>query len=353
MKKRIALLVLMILAISTLLVACGNTAVTDKKTRWTSGESLTFDISLADFSTKESTNAENHYYKDVLYAGELDPTLNDRIVPTAVSGTYVVTLTLSDDLSECTVDTVQTLFSTYPKDTVTLDVEGEHKAKVTKDDTDNTITIQSVTNTSVTFKNSPAQTPIRSSTTVNGFYIGKEMQEWSSYTVETTYSTYKKGMIAKVKLNGGQEEDYKIKGSAIIDGNQILTYVRSFEKTSTSFQDQPTVIAYDPLTNTQATMNFVYTHQQNAWIEHNGQKVCTKLNRVDVLLNGNHFVQQLNVPDLKKKGLDLVAIGDTPFANHTQLRFRSGFLSYELKDFLTDAIVDELDVEKPKQEPAQ
>ena len=347
MKKTIALVLLLVLAMGVL-VACNQVVPTEKKIRWEDSESWTYNISLANFVPY--TTADATYFQDVLYSGETSPYegSNDRIVPDDLSGQYVITISKSSETT--TVTTTQTMFATYA--VTTLGSWDEFDAYVDESKTTaEAVTLKSTTETQVVFKTGPSQTPVSSYTKVDGFYIGKQYQSVSKYEISTEYTVKGNNTIAKVTRDGKTTEQ-QISGTNVIDNNQVLMYVRSFDKSSTSFQDNPQVMVFDPLTATSRRMSFVYTASQNFWLAHQFEgttelsHVATKVNRLDILLDGLPFMTQVNLPNLTSQQLDQIntSVVSSTVAKHTICRFRVGFVSYQLTGYLNDAMVDAIQV---------
>lgn len=340
MKKIIALALLLVLTLGVF-AACSSVATTEKKVRWNTTESWTYDISLCDFNSSMSTTSET-YYRDFLYSGELNPLGDqlDRIAPTSLSGTYTITLSTANDRT--TITTTQTMFATYEKDVIDTDKLADY----IDSQTDTHYTLKSTTNTEVVFETGVAQTPVSSSTTANGFYVGKQYQGASKYSVQTTYNVNKKSTTATTTLDGGEPITTEISATNVIDNNQVLTYIRSFDKTNSGFQDSPNVMVFDPLTQTTKKMSFVYNASQRFLLEHTfdgateSAQVPTIVNRLDVLMDGMSFMTQVNLPDLTEKGLDRIGtdVMGEYIPQHTILRFRVGFVSYQLTNYVTDAI---------------
>lgn len=345
MKKTFALLLLLVLTVG-LLVGCNQVSSTEKKVRWENNETWTYDISL--LSSESLTTTDGTYRQDFLYSGETNPVSGelDRIVPEVLTGTYIVTLSVDTKNELTTVSTTQTMFATYSTNYLG-DLTPFETAELVVEKDNSSVTLKSTTETQVVFKNNTAQTPVSAHTKVNGFYIGKQNQSVSQYEVSTTYEVGSKNTVIQITKNGETAET-TVSGNNIIDTNQVLTYIRSYDKTSTSFQDSPSVMVFDPLTATTRKMTFVYTEEQNFLLKHTfagdteSTPVATKVNRLDVLLDGMAFMTQTNLPDLTEKGLDKISSGEVigVYApKHTICRFRVGFVSYQLTGYLTDAMV--------------
>ena len=152
-----------------------------------------------------------------------------------------------------------------------------------------------------------------------------------------------------VVTTNGKEETHEVKAptSKFIDANQLLTYIRSFDKGANKFKDGVAVQVYVPSSNTTYTAHFGFTYAQNCILNLNGNANYVKLNSVNCSLGSIAYMQTQNLPDsLAEKGLDSLSdgyVGHT--ANYTVTRFRVGNFSYQLDlDALTDAeaIVDAL-----------
>ena len=349
MKKTIALVLLLILAIGVF-AACNQTQPTEKKARWENNESWTYNISLINLNDSLTTT-KGTYFRDFLATGETSPMQGnaDRLVPDALEGQYIVNLTVDATKGLATVSTTQTLLATYSKTNV-ADTTQFGELVVSQDEA--SVTLKSTTQTTVVFKNNTAQTPVSSKTVVDGFYIGKQHQAVSKYSLSTEYEIGKKNTVAKVTLDG-ETTEVEITGTNVIDNNQVLWYVRSFDKTSTSFQDNPQVMVFDALAQKARVMTLRYTASQNTLIRHTyagateATPVAATLDRLDVSLDGAAYLTQVNLPDLTAKHLDRVGSAEafnTYFPKHTICRFRVGFATYELVNYLTNAMVEAVKV---------
>ena len=357
MKKNFALLILMILAVSLMLTACGSTASTDIRTRWEKdGEKHVFNITLADFKGTDNTfNVYNsdgepdvykgNYYKDIAFSNEF---INwDEIRPVAVNGTYTFEIKPSTDrTSYCEVITTQEMYVQYnlksgSVDGVDLEKYPELKqAEVSSEEAqlenvESTIILKSTTDTYVKFENDNKQKPLESSTTVNGFYVGKKAQALTNYTVKTEYNYDEKRPVAKITKDKSEPVEYKFgKNSAgtFIDSNQILTYLRSLDKSENSFQDSPSVSVFNPYEQTLKTASFGFSYAYNVILT-GETNLATNLNVVSIMIGNNAFMMQENLPDtlkLNDKKLDVhEAVGGTE-SKFTTVRFRVGYFAYEI-----------------------
>ena len=357
MKKKIALLILLVFALTFAFAACKNPDPTPIVPRWSKdGESYEYVISLADFATGENptTHFEPHlknndpYFKDFdIRTGEPINSL-DQIRPLSVSGTFTLTISPQsdeDDLHQ-TLTTEQVLNATYNSADVTIPLEElQEKGLFVGTDAENkTITLTSTTTTMVEFERTKKQTPKKSSTEVNGFYIGKENQEISSYKISTEYDySNKKRTVAKIKMTSGDEtkvdESVTIKrytAGTFIDSNQLILYARSLDKTSTSFQDSPNVAVYDPFYQKMQTTTFVWTPEANAVLTNpkTEEELFTKVPNLGIVVGGLPFMMMTSAPsflDENQEGPDSEFFGVANYAKHTPLRFRVGYLAFELK----------------------
>ena len=350
MKKILAIVLLLILAVGVF-AACNQVQPTEKKVRWDTNETWTYNISLADFSTSLTTT-EGTFYKNFLYSGETNPLSGelDRVVPDALQGTYVVNVRVDVSAGVTSVYSEQTMFATYPAASLDLDALADRVENQNGD----LVTLKSVVKTTVVFKNGTAQTPVSSHIKEKGFYVGKQYQTVSDYELKTEYKVGSKK--TEIKVTNEKDEvvyDQSVKAASIIDSAQVLLFARSFDKTSTSFQDNQRVMVFDPTTKTTRTMSFVYTEKQNVLVDHlfsgdaESTQVATSLNRLDVLLDGMAFMTQTNLPDLTAKGWDKISAGEvfnTYYPKHTIYSFRVGFATFTLQNCLSDAIVGEIQV---------
>ncbi len=368
MKRKITLLLLMLLNLMTLLAAC-STPTTGKEIRWDAGEDYTFHISLADFvyNTEGQITGFNEYTseahpnvkfsKDMAMSGETISSL-DEILPAAVDGT--LNMKIDKNNSMWTLTTEQILYVQYLKeiklnngnslkltecdawsDLQTLAVEGEElteKAPLLQIRED-CVVLKSVIKQSVTFKDEASQSPVKSSTDSNGFYLGAQRQQLSKYTVETTYDFSDKRPIAKVSVNGEEPTEYKLaKNAQFIDPIQLPLYLRSYDKTSNDFQDSPAVRMFNPLIGELQIMGFGLNYNMPMVLTDNSRDPnvkYTSLNVVTVTVGGMAYMVEENVPDYivdaNNVPIDKM-LGKDP-CKYTTVRFRVGYLAYELQNY--------------------
>ena len=356
MKRKISLVILILSVLALTLSACGSTSATSVLARWEE-EKHVFNITLADF--QENSDSFKVYpataadgsdsYKDIAFNGEFSN--RDEIKPLAVNGTYTIEIKPSaDKTSYCDVETVQEMCVNYRLKTgdqegVDLTKYSELQSAVATADQlkqfgmtsdESTITLYSYTKTSVRFENT-TQNPLNSSTTVKGFYVGKKNQNLTQYTVSTDYDyTSSKRPVAKITLNGETSEFKFAKNSAgsFIDSNQILLYLRSLNKSSSSFQDSPSISVFNPYTQTLQTANFGMSYEYNLILTDTTREdsiLAAKLNLVSVTVGNNAFMMQENLPDkLAEKKLDVYSTLSGPESKFTTVRFRVGYLAYEI-----------------------
>ena len=365
MKKKIALTLLLLMVATAILAACANTPATEKRVRWEEAETHTFKVSLADYNTAENattvfnsySQGQNTYYKDFA-ASAYDAAQGDEIRPTNLTGTY--TMTVSTEGDDFVVKTEQELFLQYKKGDITEDMfTALTEANLVVADGNNLfaaaegefVTLRSTTDTTVRFKNSTKQTPVESSTTVKGFYLGRVHQEVSVYEVSTEYNFEEKRPTATVTLKMGNaeatEETYKLprnSGERIIDSNQLLMYVRSLDKSSTSFQDTPSILVFNPLTHESATTYFSLGREQKSLLtDASNRDLYTVLDTVTVTIGNRGYMVQQNLPEkLLKQGYDKKVSGNGDFAKLTTLRFRVGYLAYEIADYADGNYLDSI-----------
>ena len=363
MKKRIALLVILALVLTAIFSACNSVTATKIIPRWNDGESYEYTVSLGDFAASGNNYFNSYdmgergiYYKDfVVRAGETFNSL-DEVRPLRVYGTYTLTIKQQDEYD--VVTTKQSLLVSYTAqngkiqlvENDLVELNAELKKLVVNQDADS-VTLKSESETMVKFVHNEKQTPVESYTKMNGFYIGKTNQEASAYEISTVYNYEEKRPVAETTLsvNGGGKQTISetLKGQSagsFIDSNQLFMYARSIDKSSTSFQDNPNVYVYNPFDQSMQVASFAFTREVNAMLnDSTHENFLTKLPTIGVLIDGMPFLLQENAPNFKEKfpdlfdevgnGPDSVYFGGFTYAKHTPVRFRVGFLSYELSSY--------------------
>ena len=345
MKKRLALLILMILVLSIALVACNKTEATDIAPRWQRNEEFTYNITKADFESQ----------RDVAMNGELLHSLNelDEIEPKNICGTYTMKIARSStNLSSTfvwTVTTEQVLFAQYAKTDLDPLSDEDLQPVLVADATMfgeiegvETVVLRSTSHTEVQFENTPNQTPIYSKMEMHGFYVGRKHKEVSGYTVETKYDFSGKRPTASgtITIDGEQPTTFDKKfnkNASFIDSNQLLTYVRSIDKPTDGFKDRPSVQVFNPYTQETATVSFTLTNKFKALLTDSskGDPIKANVDHVAVAIGGTYYMQQLNVPNLLSKDVDTLH-ENTDKPMFTTVRFRIGYISYELAQYDTD-----------------
>ena len=334
----------MVMILPLTFTACNQTESTETVVRWEE-TTYNFDITLADFNSDYSGYnsypvGDTTYYKDFAMSTAYEkPSNKDEVLPSKVKGTYEMKITMPDEGASTLLVTTQTLFVRYEKSVIesskiadelkTKMVSGEEDPFADEEDSADYITLKSTTDTSVKFVNKAGQRPIESSMVVDGFYIGKSGQQLSKYSVSTKYDFDKN--IATVTINDGEPVENKIKtnNKNFIDANQVLLYVRGFEKTSGKFNDSPSVLVYSPLENKTYTGSFAFSYQANCILPNGDENAYVKLNCVNVFLDSMPYLQQQNLPStLVSSGLDCSM--ENP--KYTTTRFRVGYLAYQLND---------------------
>ena len=349
MKRKIALLILLVLALTLVFVACNRTPATAIRLRW-EDEKHIFNISLADFtddntnSFKYYTNGNESYYKDIAMSGEFNNW--DEIRPLEVKGKYTVEITRSSDRLSYSVETTQEMCVRYDLRDIKQDsqlndavVSADRLTDYGMTTDDKTLILWSLTQTGVTFENTASQKPLSSWVKVDGFYAGKSAQLLTNYELKTEYNYSKKRPVAKITLNG-ETSEYKFgRNSAgnFIDSNQILLYLRSLDKSSSSFQDSPAINVFNPfnqslqrasfgLTANTMTRGVILTDPDT-----DGGLLATNLNVLSVTVGNHAFMVQENLPDsLAEKNLDLHITSGSNDSKFTTVRFRVGYLAYEM-----------------------
>lgn len=366
MKRKLALSIVFVLALAMTLTlaACAQTAATKTATRWEK-EEHTFNISMAQsdpdktYVTPKAKEVDGKvYYRDFdiqtaraieSFVTALDSS-KDEILPKNVKGTYrMQILPYGDNISYCEFITEQTIYAQYDKKIIEESSNWQDLKQCVAQASENpfsdnsgVVTLKSVTKTYVKFENNSYQQPLESSYEVDGFYIGKVEQTVSKQKISVVYESDKRN--AKVSVNGAEAVDRKLNISSaqhFIDSNQILLYLRSLDKSSSAFQDSPSVIVYNPLMDSATVATFA-KREANAIINRKASgsdddNIYVNLNVVSVSVGSNALMVEEDLPVLKDK-IDKTQTSD-PDALHTTIRFRSGYLVYEIADYLSDDIV--------------
>lgn len=365
MKRKYALLLMLILTLCVVFAACSTPTATDKKIRWEkSGEKHVFNISLVNLDTISANTqiyGDTTYYQDALIVAAESSFIgvNDQLAPLNASGTYTYEIGAYNE-GNCTVTTEQILYTQYPTEKLadllkdaqwaTLNVTGTDEdpfkdtaVTTVAEQNNQTATLKSVTKTSVTFK-WETQEPVSSINEVDGFYIGEVHQEISKYKTETVYDFTAKRPTATVTLNDNKDETVvtelaKNSAVTIIDANQLLTYARSFDKSSTSFQDSPSAYVFDASTNKVLTANLKtrFEYDFKAILTDNTKQqtqALTSVNLMGISISGYPYMIAENLPDtLVAKDLDTIVIAGDKTPKLTTVRFRVGYLAYELASY--------------------
>lgn len=367
MKKKIALLLCALLTLVAVFASCNRTAATNHPARWDENESYTFNINLADFETEfgkttlfkqhevtvkneDGTEKKVTCYKDTEINQESFTLENiDEVRPVDVKGTFTMDIVF-DTTDTRKLVTKQVLYCQYETKTLQdlncleklSDYNVTDKEENPFEDNHGRTVLRSENTATVVFRNKESQQPVSSVKENTGFYIGKykdnvDNQGPSNYKIETTYD-FENSKVT-VKKNDGEAVEKKLKASACIDASQLLLYIRSLDKTSAGFQDTPSVSVYDAVSDTIYTASFGLNREYNAMLDNNGVDVGAKVHCVTVSVGGRPFMTQYNLPDLTKageneKGLDfLTSQTATKVCKFTTVKFRSGWISYELSDY--------------------
>ena len=369
MKKKIALLAVLILAMTTILAACrGNSEPTKIIPRWEEKTTETYEytVTLADFDlTADGKVKTPHfnsygmddttYYKDFdVRVGETFDSL-DEVRPTSVTGQLVVTIGHTDDKYDV-LKTEQELLLTYDNSNGLIDSEtlaAMEANGIVIFNNSGSVTLKSTTETTVEFLHDESQAPRSSSTKVVGFYVGKQHQEMSIYEIATVYVYESKNTVVKTTITQNGKTDTientlkrRTEGS-FIDSNQLFTYARSLDKASTSFQDNPSVTVYNPTTQETQIVTFSFNPSANARLYDSSRNATlhAKIPTVGIIIDGMPFMLQECAPNFKEKlpdlfdsqgkGPDVTFFAAYAYAKHTTLRFRVGYISYELTSYET------------------
>lgn len=374
MKKRLALLLGVLLIISTIFVACAQTAATERYARWKEGESYTFKIALADFAAdgsafnsykrkikqKDSDGNEKEVdvtcYRDNVITSTEYTVLSggDQLCPKDAMGTYKLNI-VKDTSTTRKLVTDQVIYSQYETNKLQeLDCLGKLSACIVSADenpfasNEGRTTLRSETHTEVIFANDSTQLPKSAVMENKGFYIGSLYQGPSNYKYETTYD-FTNGKVS-VKKDNGAAEERKLdlaKGGSCIDAAQLILYVRSLDKSNSAFADTPSVSVYDVTTDSISSASFGINREAYTILNNNGVEAVAKLDLISSTVGGIPFMSQYNLPDLTSvsgSAYDYLPISGDKRCKYTTVKFRCGWYSYEIE--ATDEIQNALDAIK-------
>lgn len=360
MKKNIALLLGVLVLATAIFAACSPTPTT-RTVRWKENESYVFNITLADFNLTDSSgtlfrsyeNEGKTYYRDAEINAQEGIIMreSDQLRPVDARGTYTMKLTAPTS-DTWKLETEQVLYSQYKTETLQelkcLETLKDYVVSPASDENpfSNTVgmtTLRSETVTSVVFANNASQLPQISSMENKGFYIGKINQSVSNYKYEATYDFNNR--VVSVKKDGGEAVEHKLglkKNGTCIDSNQMLLYMRSLDKSSAAFADNPSVAVYNVASDYLTTAAFGITRNFNAALNVNGSNRFTVVNSIGAAVGGTPFITQFNLPDISSVddvGYDfLPEQGVGKLCKYTTIKFRSGWYSYEIAEYNADEL---------------
>lgn len=385
MKKRFALLLGVLLVLTAGFAACSQPAATARHMRWDdNGETHTYKISLSDFDPsgdklfnsysqkiiiKDSNGASSEKsitcYKDSPI-GNGDMTLisqSDELRPLAVDGTYTWSI-VKNTPNTWKADTHQIVYAQYETSKLqSLNCLDKLSACIVSgadnpfENNDGRTTLRSETISGVVFNNDENQLPSTSVWEIKGYYIGNQHQGVSEYKYETVYDF--ENRKASVKINGGEAEERTLnipRNGACIDSAQLLSYIRSLDKSSAAFASTPTVYVYDVTTDTVMTAMMSLNREFNLILNNHGTQVVASVNAVSATVDGIPFMIQYNLPDVSgrgENGYDWIfpSGSNEKRCKYTTLKFRSGWLSYELQaDSAYQQVIDAVKYETPSAE---
>ncbi len=325
--------VCLLLTGAVLFSACGGAEPTKAKRCWEQSEQLSYTITLADNTVKQDSGSYV-FAKDV----EIATDHTDEVKPDNVTGTLTVTYSKDDD-NNFVYSTEQTVYLGYTTENFRYisSLPGIDEFCVSDIFPENMHTVKCVTKTSVTFNEK--QLPVASTKEINGVYASYNgYSQISKIKMATTYNL--DDYTATVTIDDGEPMTHQIelkKGTKFIDANQIAVYARSLEKND-AFQDMPTVSVYEPIGNTIKTAYFANFNKEERVLLKQNDDTCAVLTSLSVCLDGTALQNRLmfiaSVPAhlTAENGhcLDTVVLNSADISKLSQVKFTSGYLSYEL-----------------------
>lgn len=371
--KRISVIILLAIALTTIFSACSSTESTDTIARWQDDETQTFVISKANLTEAAQTytvdGTSEEFVKYPLGRYEYTSTVPDELEPSEIGGTYVTVLDLNDTATEALYSTDKHLYLKYAKTDlaelniditsdewssfVLYDCETQNQSATVWDDetlsdvvANNPLTpeadyviLYSRQTTSVKFENQKSQHPLESSTKWDSVYFGKTAQTATHCDITVTYDWDEKKLA--VAENGATTYETSFSASTMIDSNQLLLYTRSLEKTSGKFEDSPSVSVFSAVDKQQYTVSFnyfVYTYYTLATTADGDVPVA--LNLVGASVSSMPLFVQTNLPDTVDADSYSLS-GSASYHKYTTTSFRSGLYYYELQTY-SDEILNSI-----------
>ena len=342
MKKfRLVAILLAVMTLLTLaLTACNNTTTITRTLRWNTDETTTYNISLTRAAGK--SDAITTQLDDVLFTVHFPttPLEYDRAVPSNVTGTYTTTLVINQTEGTATYSTTQVVtetfnstnyYFTFARDlynNCSEEMRGKLNASLTNDAACFTSTID----TTVTFANDDKQTPIYSSQTICGFYIGMQHQETNDVKFETNYENG----VATVTKNGEPLYETEV-GPAVFDSLQIPLIARTLDQskdTTGGSYVAPQIAVYNFKEDTTTNLTFTVVPNHNVQLNNtDGEFFATTS---VVLVGASNYMGRLFAFVSNPKSTMRTDFGQVN--TYEQVMFQSEYYVYEIAGYSSQQV---------------
>lgn len=335
MKKFISLILVITLSLFAL-TAC-TSSVPTRSIRWdmTNGETLTYDIRLVNTLNYIITDGEeiSSVTADV---DIIDPAVVDQIKPLSANGTYTTSIAQYGDSSKGIVTTELNLVEIYD---ISLFDQATIAALTQKGMIDETQTdadsIAIITHISgECIFNNPSLSPVSSSKTVKGIYVGKERVVINDYSVTCEYSNNVCTVVFTDKVTSAKSfnKSIQIKATEYFDNEMIFYVIRAYDSTETT--EKMSINVVDPLIS-QSVVAISFQAQSYTAHFKNEQQMETSLYYVAApTAFGFEFCLTPNEQPL--------FIGGAPRATNKIVKIQQGYIVYTLSDADLQATFDSI-----------
>ncbi|HRX14203.1 MAG TPA: hypothetical protein P5087_04215 [Eubacteriales bacterium] len=335
MKKFISLILIITLSLFAL-TAC-TSSVPTRSTRWdlTNGETLTYDIRLVNTLNYLTTDGEeiSSVTADI---DIIDPAVVDQIKPLSANGTYTTTIAQYGDSSKGIVTTELNLVEIYDisyfdQTTIaSLTLKGMIDAAQSTDDSIAVITHIS----GECIFNNPSLSPVSSSKTVKGIYVGKERVVINDYIVTCEYNNNVCAVVFTDKVTSANSfnTSIKIKATEYFDNEMIFYVIRAYDSTETT--EKMSINIVDPLISQSVV---AISFQAQAYTTHfkNEQQMETSLYYVAA---PTAFAFEFSLTANEQP----LFIGGAPRATNKIVKIQQGYIVYTLSDADLQASFDSI-----------
>ena len=337
--KLVSILLVSLLALTLVLTACNNAKTLSKGIRWETNETTVYQIGLQDTTSETNTKIydEQSFTRDTVTT----PAGYDRIMPTAVTGTYTTTLTINSD-DTATYTTTQVVTETYSQALYAgrvaelFQLATENAFLNATDDGEGNYTFTSTTTSSVTFVNDATQQPVSSTQTIQGYYLGKSNIEVNNVTYATTYSEG----VATVTMNDKQVFSGEV-AEGVVDALQIALVVRSIDQSQSTAEGKyvaPSVSVFDFKSYQTVALSITIYNKMNVLLNLGNDYPYAVASVVTVGVQGyTGFLYTFTSNPNETFSEDISGV---EVNTYKQVRFQSEYYTYEVESYTADEVED-------------